>query len=145
MIATEHLLGKAIRIASEAFEGIMDKGDNPYILHCLSVMNSVAHLGHDAMIVAVLHDLLEDCPQWDAKTLYDKGFTDVHVSRIVILTKKKDEDYMDYIKRCARDPITKACKKGDLRSNMDTTRLKGLNEKDFKRMEKYQIAYVYLS
>lgn len=55
-----NLLAKAIKIAAEAFEDKTDKGGNPYILHCLYVMNKVAYLGEEAMIVGVLHDLLED-------------------------------------------------------------------------------------
>jgi len=61
-------LGKAIAIAATAFEGAIDKGGNPYILHCLWVMNAVRHLGEDYMIVAVLHDLLEDT-DWTAERL----------------------------------------------------------------------------
>ena len=59
------MLDKAIRIASVAFEGKKDKGGSPYILHCLHVMNEVRHLGVNAMASAVLHDVLEDCPEWD--------------------------------------------------------------------------------
>ena len=54
------MLGRAIEIASVAFSRVQDKSGSPYILHCLWVMDRVRHLGEDAMIVAVLHDLVED-------------------------------------------------------------------------------------
>lgn len=52
-----NMLGKAISIAAKAFENKTDKGGKPYILHCIHVMNGVRHLGQDAMVAAVLHDL----------------------------------------------------------------------------------------
>ncbi len=139
------LLAKAIRIASVAFEGRLDKGGNPYILHCLHVMNEVKYLGEEAMIVAVLHDLLEDCPEWNAKKLLDEGFEWACVGRVVSLTKEKDQDYMEYIKNLASDKITKTIKKADLRHNSDITRMKGLSQKDFDRLQKYFTAYAYLN
>lgn len=138
-------LAKAIRIASVAFEGKLDKGGNPYILHCLHVMNEVKHLGEEAMIVAVLHDLLEDCPEWDAYRLADEGFDHDIIWLIGMLTHKKNEDYMMYIKRVSLSEITKAIKKADLRHNSDITRMKGLSQKDFDRLQKYFTAYAYLN
>jgi (p)ppGpp synthase/HD superfamily hydrolase len=54
------MLARAIEIASKEFVNVTDKSGRPYILHCLWVMNKVRHLGDTYMIVAVLHDLIED-------------------------------------------------------------------------------------
>src|SRR6478609_5418778 len=126
------MLGKAIAIASKAFEDKYDKGGNAYILHCLHVMNAVAHLGENAMIVAVLHDLLEDCADWTTGRLAQEGFDHDVIYGILMLTKRKDEEYMSYIKRVAENKITKAIKMADLRHNSDITRMKGLSQKDFQ-------------
>ena len=108
-------------------------------------MNEVRHLGEDAMIAAVLHDLLEDCSDWNMGRLIDEGFSETSVNCIVTLTHSKDEDYMVYIKRVAMNSIAKAIKKADLCHNSNITRMKGLSQKDFDRLQKYFTAYAYLS
>lgn len=52
---------------------------------------------------------------------------------------------MNYIKALSVHPIAKEIKKRDLEHNSKITRLKGLRKKDFDRLEKYLIAYTYLS
>ena len=68
-----NLLDRAIQIAVEAHKGVLDKGGKPYILHPLWVMDRVRHLGQDAMIVGVLHDVVEDTP-WTLRGLKEEGF-----------------------------------------------------------------------
>jgi (p)ppGpp synthase/HD superfamily hydrolase len=138
------MLDKAISIAGNAFVGVYDKGGNPYILHCLEVMNHVKPMGEKAMVVAVLHDLLEDT-NWTASDLIKSGIDEYTVSLIEMMTHKKDEDYFDdYIKRVSMNKITRSVKMADLCHNSNITRMKGLREKDFKRLEKYHRAYAYL-
>lgn len=137
-------LNKAIAIASNAFENVNDKGGNPYILHCLRVMNGVKHLGSTAMICAVLHDLIEDCNDWSFEKLRQNGFSEEVIVILQLLTHRKETDYMDYIRAIAVHPIAKAVKMSDLEDNSQITRLKGLRQKDFKRIEKYFTAYEYL-
>jgi len=137
------MLGKAIAIASEAFADKKDKGGQPYILHCLHVMHEVKSFGIEAMIAAVLHDLIEDT-EWTAEQLISEGFKEHTVTIIKLLTHADHEPYDDYIERVSLNHIARAIKKADLRHNSDITRMKGLREKDFKRLEKYHRAYAYL-
>jgi (p)ppGpp synthase/HD superfamily hydrolase len=83
------LLSLAISIASKAFEGLLDRGGRPYILHCLWVMNKVRHLGPKYMIVAVLHDLIEDT-FWTIEMLRGIGFPEDVLEAIDLLTHKDD-------------------------------------------------------
>jgi len=138
------MLAKAIRIASEAFENKKDKGGNPYILHCLHVMNAVSYLGEEAMIAGVLHDLLEDT-KWGTIDLYNEKFHHETIVNILTLTHGENLSYEDYIKRISlSNKICIATKLADLRHNSDITRLKGVTKKDFDRLEKYCRAYEYL-
>ena len=57
---TKALLAKAIALASEKFLHKTDRGGQPYILHCLEVMNGVKEYGPEVMAIAVLHDIIED-------------------------------------------------------------------------------------
>jgi hypothetical protein len=63
---------------------------------------------------------------------------------VAALTKHEGESYDDFIKRCALNPDAKQIKMEDIKDNSDVTRLKGLRQKDFERLEKYCKAYDYL-
>jgi len=136
-------LDKANNIAGPAFEGVFDKGSTPYILHCLHVMRGVKHLGTEAMIAAVLHDLIEDT-KWTAAKLLEEGFNPHTVSIILVITHAKGESYDDYIMRISVSLIARAIKMVDLRHNSDIHRMKGITEKDSIRNAKYHAAYAFL-
>ena len=137
------MLATAINIAANEFSSVMDKGGNPYILHCLAVMDGVSHLGKKVMTVAVLHDLIEDTA-WTSDNLREKGFTEDIIALVVICTKRKNEDYLSYIGRVSCLPETKAIKLADLRHNMRPDRLVDLSEKSMERIRKYHTAYQFL-
>lgn len=52
-------LGLAISITAQAFEKVLDKGGQPYILHCLRVMNNTKG-DISVKCASVMHDLVED-------------------------------------------------------------------------------------
>jgi len=141
------MLTTAIKIAATAFENDYDKGGQPYIMHLLYVMHKVKHLGETAMICAVLHDLIEDKSEHGYHFLFlqKQGFSEEVIAILQLLTHRKETPYMDYIKALSVHPIAKAIKKADLEHNSKVSRLKGLRKKDFDRLEKYCIAYQYLS
>lgn len=141
------MLTKAIKIAATAFENDFDKGGVPYIMHLLYVMHKVKHLGEIAMICAVLHDLVEDKEKerYTFEYLTSQGFSHEVIVILQLLTHRKETPYMDYIKALSVHPIAKAIKKADIEHNSKVSRLKGLRKKDFDRLEKYSIAYQYLS
>ena len=130
------LLEKAIRIAVTSHEGQVDKAGRPYILHPLRVM---AAMDTDAeRIVAALHDLLEDCPDWTFTELLKVGFPGKLVQSISLLTKPKHQDYDEYIKFIAGDPVARKVKLADLADNMDLSRLPGApTPSDLARQAKY--------
>ena len=67
-------LERAIVIAAEAHAGITDKGGAPYILHPLRMMMDLTSA--EERIVAVLHDVCEDCPGWTFERLRGEGFSE---------------------------------------------------------------------
>ena len=138
-----NMLGRAIEIAATAHAGQMDKGGKPYILHPLWVMDRVRHLGEDYMIVAVLHDVVEDT-DWTIEMLVKEGFNQAVMYALCLLTHDPEKTYDQYIQAIATDKVAKAVKLRDLEHNSKITRLKGLRKKDFDRLEKYHRAYTYL-
>lgn len=140
----EELLNKAIKIANRAHKGQTDKFGTPYIGHIMRVMNYGKT--YDEKIVGVLHDVIEDCPEITYEYLLQEGFTNEIVFAIECLTKNPaDQDYTEFVKQTERSPLAIAVKLNDLRDNMDLTRFtKPLTERDFKRLNKYLNAYLYL-
>lgn len=140
----ELLLYKAIKIAEKAHRKQVDKYGAPYIMHVMRVMNFGKTL--DEKIVGILHDVIEDCPEYSYDFLRKKGFSEEQIFAIECLTKNPpDEDYDEFIKRTEKSPLAIAVKLNDLQDNMDLRRInRPLTEKDLKRLNKYLKAYNYL-
>ena len=138
-------LALAISITAESFKDKLDKGGQPYILHCFWVMNNTE--GDECTkCAAMMHDLIEDCPdKWSLKKLTELGFSDKTIGLLHLLTHQKETDYMEYIKSISVNKDATRIKLSDLRHNSDIMRLKGLSKKDHDRIQKYHIAYTYLS
>lgn len=136
-------LAEAIALASKKFVHKYDKGGQPYILHCLHVMSKMDMDDHELMIIAVLHDIVEDT-DITLGLLRTLGYSERVISGVKALTHEDNVPYMDYIKIIAINPDARKVKMADLRHNSDIMRMKGLREKDFKRLEKYHTAYEYL-
>jgi len=129
----------AFQIAKKAFEGKIDKGGKPYLNHLIRV--SEKFKDDDFLYsIAMLHDLIEDCPEWNEISLRCL-FAENIVSTITILTRKENEDYFDYIDRINQSSWATKIKLADLKDNMDITRLLTLSEKDYQRLTKYLKAY----
>ena len=148
------MLDKLIAIVATAFVGKFDKGGQPYILHCLHVMHKVGHKtngDHIAMAIAVAHDLIEDT-DWTADMLRDEGIPEEVIEGLECLTHypighPQGLTYDDYIKSIAafKDHRVVIVKMFDLEHNSKIHRMKGLREKDFKRLEKYHRSYAFLA
>lgn len=138
------MLSEAIEIARKEFEHKTDKAGKPYANHLWRVKEKVQeeylYSNYELETVAVLHDLLEDCPEWNEERL-SCLFPKSVVDSVICLTHKKNEPYSDYIDRVLTNDMVKMVKKADLEDNMDITRLPNLTEKDFKRLKKYHSAY----
>lgn len=137
----------ALKIAQEAFKNKTDKAGKPYFLHCERVMNSIClehrSICQEIKCIALLHDLLEDCPEWNTESL--KVFFDERViNGIVAMTHKKGQSYEDYITQVLQNSDAQLVKKHDLLDNMDITRLPELSDKDLQRLKKYHTAFYRL-
>jgi len=133
----------AISITAKAFEGKTDRGGQPYMLHCLTVMNAVGPDDQDLMSAAVMHDLVEDT-DWTFEDLEERGFSDRVLSALILVTHEDGITYEQYIRRAAISEDARKIKMADLRHNSDIHRMKGLRDKDFERLKKYHKSYAYL-
>ena len=140
----EELLNKALKIAQKAHRGQTDKFGTPYIGHVIRVMN--AGKTYDEKIVGVLHGVIEDCPEITLNDLLEEGFPNHIVFAIECLTKTPaDQDYTEFVKQTEKSPLAVSVKMNDLEDNMDLKRFtEPLTNRDFKRLNKYLTAYLYL-
>lgn len=130
-------LERAIAIAATAHAGQVDKGGAPYILHPLKVMLRVSSL--EERIVAVLHDVVEDCGI-SLDDLRKEGFSEDVLSAIESVTKVPGESYEDFVERAAQNPIGRVVKLADLEENSDLSRIASPSWEDLERIEKYRRA-----
>lgn len=142
--AKQIMLSKAILIATMAHDGQFDRGGNPYILHPLAVMHNIKRQGFDieTQCVAVLHDVLEDNPEWTLERLYKEGMSKTVLDSLSFLVHHHDVEYFAYIEAMRHNIMSLRVKKADIEHNSDIRRLKGLRQKDFERLQKYSKAYV---
>lgn len=139
------LLEKARALAGRVHAGQTDKGGHPYLDHPLRVAESVRGEGRDAMIAAMLHDVIED-GGISTTELRAEGFPEAAVQSVEIVTKREgehgDEDgYRRFIERVATSGSRLAVivKLADLADNSDLSRLgREPTEKDLARARKYE-------
>ena len=129
------LLDLAIAIAKKAHAGQIDKADQPYILHPLTVMAQMEDV--ESKIVALLHDAIEDS-DLTITELSQQGFPELITEAIAAITKLDGELYDDYLLRVMGNAIARKVKIADVSHNMDISRIANPTVKDFQRLEKYQ-------
>ena len=134
---------RAIIIAAEAHAGQLDKAGAPYVLHPLRMMLRVSST--DERIVAVLHDVCEDCPGWTFDRLRAEGFSEHIIQALQSVTKRDGEDYEAFVRRAATNAIGRRVKLADLHGNSDLSRIAMPSERDFRRIEKYRRAIDLIS
>ena len=131
----------ALQIAQKAHAGQVDKAGKDYILHPMTV---ASYMDTDIeKTIAYLHDVLEDTDV--TVDALRKIFPNEIVDTLIILTHRKDESYFEYIQRVSKSKLAKKVKVADLLHNLDITRIKEPTERDFKRLEKYKKAVLYLA
>lgn len=134
------------------FESITDKNGKPYFNH----LSRVAHYAYDTdnkskydrdflFDIALLHDILEDTDTTEEELKTVSGISEQMIEIIKILTRKKNEPYMEYIERVSQNELATIVKLADLRDNMDIRRYDVFNEKNFSLLKRYHKAYKFLT
>ena len=137
-----NLIDKALSIAVAAHAGQTDKGGDNYILHPLRLMMKFEE--EDLRIVAILHDVIEDS-SLSVGDLKEIGFPQDIVEAIDALTKRKGEQYEDFILRIKFNGMAKRVKIEDIKDNMNLLRIPNVDEVDLARVKKYHHALKVLS
>lgn len=134
---------EAYMIASQAFEGAVDRHGLPVIQHSLRVAKD---FDGDERVVALLHDIVEDT-EISIEDLQAQGLTEVQAKALEAVTRNKNETYREFITRIAwttgkAGRIARKVKLADLEDNMTRGELPESKEMIAKR---YQPAHDRLS
>lgn len=125
---------EALKQAVIAHSGQVDKCGKPYILHPLAVAECLERSGmvdqEDAVVVALLHDVLED-------TAFEPvGLSSVQSDSLFAITRQPSESYADYIERLVENEIACFVELADLWHNLSPKRQNCLPAKERKSLEK---------
>ncbi|MGN0301694.1 MAG: HD domain-containing protein [Anaerotardibacter sp.] len=136
MIYTE-LTNKALRIAYNAHAGQVDACGQPYIFHPFHLAEQMP----DEMTtcVALLHDVVEDTSLAFEDLAQD--FPGEVIDALRLLTRKKGQDYFEYIEALKHNPLAKTVKRADLAHNLDITRFSGCETIPQERINAWQVKY----
>ncbi|BFT66498.1 HD domain-containing protein [uncultured Parvimonas sp.] len=131
---------KALVISMKAHKGQKDKAGKKYIFHPIKV--AMLSKGYKTKIVALLHDVIED----SEVTIEDlsKHFDEDIVLAVDCITKKKGQDYQEYLNIVKNNELSRKVKIADLTHNSNLNRLEKITEKDRMRKEKYLKAIEFL-
>ena len=96
--------------------------------------------GEAARIVAVLHDVVEDCPEWSFERSEAIGFSADILEALNAVTKREGESYEAFVARAAANKIGRVVKRADVLDNCDLSRIAKLSEQDLNRLARYEAA-----
>lgn len=132
MSTTNQILEKAIELALAFHKGQVksDTGE-PYILHCLRVMIKMET--EEEMIAAVLHDTIEKS-SLTLDDLIKQGFSSNVIEAIEAISKRKGEQYGDYINRLKSSPLAVKVKIADLEDNTDLRYVKANDQSSVEKL-----------
>ncbi|WAC93487.1 HD domain-containing protein [Mycobacterium sp. Aquia_213] len=138
------LIATADAIAAEAHAGQVDKAGMPYVGHVRRVASYVDPTNTEAVVAALLHDVIEDTGI-NAAELSDRGIPQAAIDAIELLTRRDDQPSASYYQRISEHPTAREVKLADLADNTDPDRLATLSESDRQRLtQKYSGAYAAL-
>lgn len=134
-------LDKAILIAVQSHQGQKDRYGINYILHPLRVMFKVD--SEEEKTVAILHDVVEKT-SWTIEKLQKEGFPKDILIAVDLLTRRKSQSYLGYIKKLKENALATRVKIADIEDNMDLQNMNELSENNFKKLSMLHKAWITL-
>ena len=140
MIYTD-MTKKALRLCFDAHKNQEDKSGMPYVFHPFHLAEQMPD--EECTIVALLHDVIEDT-DFNTVDLEALGFSESVLEALKLMTHDSQVPYLEYVAALKHNRIARTVKLADLRHNSDLSRLKSINDKDIRRVEKYKKAILLL-
>ena len=108
-------------------------GITPYFDHPVAVANLVRKY----RVAAILHDALEDNPNITPELLLEQEISKENVEAVILLTRKVNEDYFEYLNKIKQNPIARKVKIADICHNLT-------DDPSRNQVEKYTKALLFL-
>lgn len=133
--------------ARNAHKGQVDKLGVDYLAHVEAVAASVAPLGEKFVIVALLHDVVEDSadPALGDLAQIMKRFGPTVGAAVEAMTKRDGEDYGAYLARVRANPIARAVKTADIAHNISRIPLLSEEADHSRLLRKYGAALTIIA
>ena len=125
-------LVNAKNIAERVHGTLKDKKNYPYMAHVLDVAQRVQEFGDDYIIVALLHDAIEDAKKHEDGEKFQEiilseikdAFSLEVVEAVMAMTKFSSEDYFeDYLPKVKKNKIARKVKIADSSHNLSKAHL----------------------
>lgn len=129
---------KAVHDVTKLFNGVVDNAGVPYIEHCqivaLRAKKMAKSLGlpdykvQEIYLAGLYHDVIEDLgfSKEDIKQMTDSKTV---AEMVECLTKRKDEEYNDYLNRILKDRYCSIVKWSDAYHNSEVSRFSSMKER----------------
>lgn len=106
----------ALRFATSAHGGQVDKVGAPYVLHVARVGAALWRFPTEFVIAGLLHDVVEDT-DYTLADLGRLGASPTVVQAVESVTKRPNEPHEDAVRRAMRDPVGLWVKAADVLDN----------------------------
>lgn len=106
----------ALALAIEKHKGQFRRGGEPVITHLVAVANKFKD--EKRSVVAVLHDIVEETDMSVISLWKDYNLDVKSCESISLLTRKKDQDYLEYILNIMEDKVATDVKIEDIKHNL---------------------------
>jgi hypothetical protein len=140
------LIRLCLGVALEAHAGQSRKTGEPYVSHPVAVALRVAAANgtESEIAAALLHDVVEDCPEWPVERLVSVGIPLNVLSVVLAVSKAPGAVYRAFIASVALAGLSAIrVKRADLADNSSTLHL--LGEKGFSLGKRYAEADAVLA
>ncbi len=129
----ESAIQRAKTRAAEAHQGQFDKAGRPYFEHPQRVVGHLVNPTADEVVVAWMHDVVEDTEVTLQEV--EKEFGSTPAAAVNAITRRPEEADSDYYARVKANPIAPSVKAADLADNTDPARLALLDSTQRARLE----------
>lgn len=123
----------AVVLARTNHQGQKDKSGFPYVNHPLRVMANMNT--KEGMIVAILHDIIEDT-DITIELIEKLKFSDNVIYALDAISRRPGEKLKPYLRRIKQNPLALRVKEKDIEDNLQPWRLDSLTEKERERLAK---------
>jgi (p)ppGpp synthase/HD superfamily hydrolase len=120
----------------KAHAGQRRRSGEPFFTHPMTVFHMIPKENKVERILALLHDVPEDCGVTPREVCETLGLPDTVRIALEALTHQPKEEYFTYIKRCKENEYARKVKRFDLMHNIKTAKP--------HTKEKYSLALTYL-